>query len=168
MTTKKSQPIKRLNATEAIYAFTAWLTTRPKAVILSTKHNASVLPPLIEAFREAHELPRVRNNYGDSITPMVDPELDKYTNDPALSQNQCARCWNAQDVLDIVLGPLLSLPPAGQATVIAKVMLNLKDQHQRRLEQADQDLSTARKGISKEATFLADLDKIVKGDVVII
>ena len=163
----KAQKPKRLNATEALYAFTAWLTTRDKPVILGAHHNAAVLPPLVEAFRTKHDLPEVRNNYGDLIHSMG-AVLENATNDPALATNQCARMYNAQEALDVILPIVRGLTPAAQTTVMAKLFLHVKDQHADREKQAWREIGEAQDKRTKEQTFLATLDKIAKGEVVII
>ena len=57
-----------INAKEALYGFVAWLSTRPEAVTLSSKHSPSDVVDLIEQWAEVNNLHPVREDqYPDNI-----------------------------------------------------------------------------------------------------
>lgn len=58
-----------INAKEALYGFAAWLSTRPEAVTLSSKHIPSDVVDLIEVWADVNCLPPIREDkYPDNIT----------------------------------------------------------------------------------------------------
>jgi hypothetical protein len=62
-----------MNSTEAIYAFTAWLTTRPEPAIFGHLNDASEAVDLINKFVAANpDMPDVRSNYTDFFNMPTD------------------------------------------------------------------------------------------------
>ena len=62
-----------MNSTEALYAFTAWLTTRPKPAIFGHLSDASEAADLIDKFVTANpDMPKVRSNYADLFNMPTD------------------------------------------------------------------------------------------------
>lgn len=55
--------MKRLNSSEAVLGFLAWLTCRESEVTFSSKHNASIAVELFEKFQKANNLPEIRADY---------------------------------------------------------------------------------------------------------
>ena len=55
----------KLNASEAIFGFCGWLTTRDKRTIMSSKDNPGAICDLIEKFCKVNNLPEVRENFTD-------------------------------------------------------------------------------------------------------
>tara|TARA_Y100000310_G_scaffold161719_1_gene161612 strand:+ start:245 stop:466 length:222 start_codon:yes stop_codon:yes gene_type:complete len=66
---------ERITASEAVYGFAAWLTTRDKAVIFGAKHNAGVAVGLIKEWLDVNKLDDPR----DGIYPnnLVMPEREQ-------------------------------------------------------------------------------------------
>ena len=60
----------KLNAAEALFGFCGWLTSRKKAVTLSSTHNAGVAVELIEEFCKVNglDMESVRKNWTDYLT----------------------------------------------------------------------------------------------------
>lgn len=75
MTTKKELLTQKpnppeFNASEAVYAFVAWLTTRKQRTIMSATDSASLPAELVEKFCKHYNLPEVRPHYTNLITPV--------------------------------------------------------------------------------------------------
>ena len=47
---------RKLSASEAIYGFCAWLTTRDEKTFMSAKHNSAPIPERIREFCETNNL----------------------------------------------------------------------------------------------------------------
>jgi len=60
-----------LTATEALYAFTSWLSTRAQPVTMSKAHDFGVVARLVEDFVVANRLAPVRKDWGkrDYVAP---------------------------------------------------------------------------------------------------
>lgn len=54
-------------ATEALYGFGAWLTTRKEPVTFSEVHDSGKMVELIEEWRIANDLPQVGEQYPNNI-----------------------------------------------------------------------------------------------------
>ena len=48
---------KELSASEALYAFAAWLTSRKEAITFSSKHSAAPVAELVNTFIKTNNLP---------------------------------------------------------------------------------------------------------------
>lgn len=56
-----------LTASETLYSFAAWLTTRDEAVTLGATHDASVAADLVNEFCQRSGIPDPRENFGDLL-----------------------------------------------------------------------------------------------------
>jgi len=56
-----------LNASEALYGFMGWLTSRDKKVVLSAKHNAAEAAELVARFCDENQLPHLRAGWENNI-----------------------------------------------------------------------------------------------------
>jgi hypothetical protein len=71
--TRESEEPKRmteehkLNPTEAIFGFAAWLTCRQERTVMSASDNASGIARLIKEFCEANNLPKVSKQWPDHL-----------------------------------------------------------------------------------------------------
>jgi hypothetical protein len=62
-----------MNSTEAIYAFTAWLTTRSEPAIFGHLNDPSAAADLIDKFTSVNpNMPDVRSNYTDFFNMPTD------------------------------------------------------------------------------------------------
>jgi hypothetical protein len=62
-----------LNSTEAIYAFTAWLTTRSTPAVFGHLNDAAEAVELVTKFVAANpDMPDVRSNYPDFFNMPID------------------------------------------------------------------------------------------------
>lgn len=84
----REQP-KQISASEALYAFTGWLTTRDRAIMMSAHHNAGAVAEILAVFLQVQGIPAPGNNWDHKFTSMADVAT-AITNDPALNPNQCA------------------------------------------------------------------------------
>lgn len=58
-----------ITASEALYGFMGWLTTRPEPLILSGNHDAAPVPPLIDEYCRVNGLPPPREGiYPKNLT----------------------------------------------------------------------------------------------------
>ncbi len=60
--------LKEMTASEAIFGFSAWLTSRKEKIVLSSRHNASPIAELIREFCEVNKLNDPRGNWTDYLT----------------------------------------------------------------------------------------------------
>lgn len=58
---------RKLNASEAVYGFVAWLTTREKKTIMSRKHNCSEVADLVKEFCQANNFIAPRGGWEKSL-----------------------------------------------------------------------------------------------------
>lgn len=56
-----------LNASEAIFGFCGWLTTRSKAIVMSSKHDAAPIADMIKAFCEYNSLPEPVDGWDNKL-----------------------------------------------------------------------------------------------------
>jgi hypothetical protein len=54
---------KRLNASEALYGFVGWLTSRKRKTVMGANEDASEAVNLISEFIKVQKLPRARENW---------------------------------------------------------------------------------------------------------
>lgn len=54
----------KISASEALYGFMGWLTSRDEAVTFSGHHNAAVAADLVALFCEVNDLPEPRRDWG--------------------------------------------------------------------------------------------------------
>ena len=57
------------NASEALYAFIGWLTSRRQKVTMSATNSANEPAMLIAEFAARHGLPELRDGWEDAIAP---------------------------------------------------------------------------------------------------
>ena len=57
-----------MTASEAIYGFCAWLTTRDEQTVMSATDDSAPIPPFIKEFCEVNGLDEPRENYTDYLT----------------------------------------------------------------------------------------------------
>jgi len=62
------KPRKPLSASEALFGFGGWLTSRDKAVTLSRSHEAGIMARLIDVFCKTNELEEPRNHWEENLT----------------------------------------------------------------------------------------------------
>jgi hypothetical protein len=58
---------RKMTASEAIYGFCAWLTTRNEVTTMSAKHNAGSTCDLIATFCKENKLPEPRDNWTENL-----------------------------------------------------------------------------------------------------
>lgn len=74
---------KDWNASEALYAFAGWLTSRPVVTIMSARHDAAPIVELVEEFCKRHHLPQTRYGWEQAIQPEGPPQDGLGEIDPA-------------------------------------------------------------------------------------
>lgn len=63
----KSQRMGEPTASEAVYAFSAWLTTRDQSVVIGSTHDAAVVAELVSLFVDSQEWAQPRDDYIDRL-----------------------------------------------------------------------------------------------------
>ena len=58
----------KLSASEAVYGFAGWLTTRNKKIVASASDDASVWAEAVDAFCKANHLDDPRDNWQQNLT----------------------------------------------------------------------------------------------------
>ena len=70
---------ERITASEAVYAFAAWMTCRTRALMIGANYNAAPVADLVKIWCDANHLPDPRDNvYPKNI---IQPEFDQRTKD---------------------------------------------------------------------------------------
>ena len=67
VTDQLAERSKRLSASEALYTFCAWLSTREQAVVMGCDHEVGEVPYLIESFIDGNGLDQPRDGFEDLI-----------------------------------------------------------------------------------------------------
>jgi hypothetical protein len=65
-------PKDKLTASEALFGFCAWLTTRKEKTIMSASDNAAPIPPLIAKFCEVNGLKDPKHGWENNLTHPAD------------------------------------------------------------------------------------------------
>lgn len=63
----KGDRMDKLNASEALYGFGGWLTTRGEAITISAQHDASVMAELVNEFCKVNELSEPRDGWDKNL-----------------------------------------------------------------------------------------------------
>ena len=58
---------KTLNASEAVYGFAAWLTTREEKTTMSAANDSGVVAELVGQFCKVNSLPEVTENWPHNL-----------------------------------------------------------------------------------------------------
>ena len=58
----------KLTASEAIFGFAGWLTTRPKKTVMSSSDDAAPIVELIQQFCEVNNLDEARDGWENNLT----------------------------------------------------------------------------------------------------
>lgn len=58
-----------MRASEVLYGFCGWLTTREEPTIMSRRHDAAVVADRIKEFIDSQGLQMPRDNYVDDLAP---------------------------------------------------------------------------------------------------
>lgn len=64
---ERDELTNKLNPTEAIFGFCAWLTTRDEQTIMSAKDDSACVVELIEEFCKVNELPDVSEQWAHNL-----------------------------------------------------------------------------------------------------
>jgi hypothetical protein len=59
--------MNKLTASEALYGFCAWLTTRDEKTIMSASDDAAPIPVLIKQFCETNRLEEPKNGWHNNL-----------------------------------------------------------------------------------------------------
>jgi hypothetical protein len=54
---------QKLRASEAVYGFAAWLTTRKEKTVMSSKHDCAIVARLVNDWIKANKLTEPRKRY---------------------------------------------------------------------------------------------------------
>jgi len=57
----------KLNASEALFGFVGWLTTRSERTVMSSRDEASCIAELVKRFCEANQLPEPRTGWTTNL-----------------------------------------------------------------------------------------------------
>lgn len=75
-----------LSASEALYGFCGWLTTRPERTIMSSSDNATPVAALIEEFCKANNLEKPRERWASNLVhPYFTPSKPDFGFDFAIT-----------------------------------------------------------------------------------
>jgi hypothetical protein len=57
-----------MNASEAVYGFAGWLTSRKEKTVMSSTHDAAPVAELVKQFCEENKLPEVTESWPANLT----------------------------------------------------------------------------------------------------
>lgn len=60
--------MSKLSASEAIYGFAGWLTTREKVTQMGANYDCNIIADLVNAFCDTNNLVEPRDNWTDNLT----------------------------------------------------------------------------------------------------
>lgn len=63
----------KLTASEAVYGFAGWLTTRDKETIMSAHHDAAPIADLVKLFCDEYKLNPPRATYHKRLKRIIEP-----------------------------------------------------------------------------------------------
>lgn len=160
---KKRKPARRHNMADMLVGLTAWLTTRPRPIIFSAKHDAAPAAEIVGKFIAA-------NNLGPSKNPKVKipPDTDHITSEPQNTKSVAAEPLTPQQAVINMTAALFGMSKSDQDLAIGALVRNFKNKRldyanylQKMKEDVERDLATAKQDAS-------DLDRITRGDFVIL
>lgn len=61
-----------MNASEAVYGFAAWLTTRKEVTTMGANNDCALVAELVAEFIKVNELPKVRDGWEENLTHPAD------------------------------------------------------------------------------------------------
>jgi hypothetical protein len=64
----EEEPVKQMTASEALFGFCGWLTSREKKTIMSSTDDAGNIAELISEFCKVNNLDEPRDNWTDLLT----------------------------------------------------------------------------------------------------
>jgi hypothetical protein len=67
---------KTLNASEAVYGFAGWLTTREKRTVMSATDDAAIVADLCKEFCEVNNLPEISEDWPSNMIEMGGGDAD--------------------------------------------------------------------------------------------
>jgi len=68
-----------MNASEALYGFAGWLTSRDEVIVMSARDNAAPAAEAVAEFMKVNNLPDVRDGWEKKLTP---PPAKKVLGEP--------------------------------------------------------------------------------------
>lgn len=78
----------KLIASEALYGFTGWLTTREKPITISARHDAGIMSELVGEFCKENKLSEPRDGWAENL---IHPSGEcSYKNEPTVKTNAIA------------------------------------------------------------------------------
>lgn len=88
--------ISRLNPSEALFGFMAWMTSRKKTLCVGHWSDAAPVPPLLMQFIKANNLPVPRENWTEYLIPVKEEAVEAvdepYEDAPGISTKHTSRC----------------------------------------------------------------------------
>lgn len=94
-----------LTASEALYGFAGWLTSREEPVVFSCRHDAAIAAELVDEYCRANELAEPRPWWADRLRYPKQPEPrpglggkinapfhDEPDSEPDAAEPECVRC----------------------------------------------------------------------------
>lgn len=162
-----STPKRLLNATEALYGFCGWLTTRDKPVIMSARHTSDVPAEMIFAFVDAQGLPQVSKDWDKILRPMADIKPD-LTNDPALVVNTVIHPPSFDESYNKIMKLLSGFHTQRQNHLIARVLHGLREERSAEFQALTDKLERNTDRHTQLAEASVELEKVLKGDFTIL
>lgn len=156
----------RRNATEYLYAFTGFLTSREKPIIFSKHHNAAPIAELVAEFIKANRMPKPRPDWPAAKTP---PQITNHiTNERLASVNNVAEVITPEGAEKRIMRLLYELPKSHQDAVLAGVLSHMKRIRTERLEDTRKTLVDHEVMVRQAEEHLQNLINITRGDVTVI
>lgn len=166
---RKSKPIKgtdpkALNASEALFGFSGFLTSRSEPIILSRQHDASVLGQLADAYIKANGLPAIRDGWGKLLKH---PEgVEHLTNLPSRSATTAAPPLPPEAALKGIIELLDRVDHEKRNWVLAKLMQDQKGRNKYSQMCARRQIKSSMDHLNTLQERSRELDLILSGNIV--
>lgn len=156
-----------LTASEAVYGFAGWLTTRQKPVIFSESHNAAPVAQLVNAYVTEQQLDPPRDNWNKHLRPMtlVATEL---TNQPLECAGGKIKSLSFQEVLNDIMSKLRGFSPQRRNHLVGAILQDLKESLTEQVDSLHENINhqLAQKNELRDAQL--ELLKICGGEFTIV
>lgn len=163
----REQP-KQISASEALYAFTGWLTTRDRAIMMSAHHNVGAVAEIVAVFLKMQGIPAPGNNWSHTFLSMADVATS-ITNDPALSLNQGATPSPTFDqAYQQIVGYLTYFNAKRQNHLLARLLEELREGRAAELHVLTSNIEQQTERHTQLADASKELDQVLSGNFTIV
>ncbi len=162
---KKELFASQLTASEAIFGFIGWLTTRNMRIVCSKQDTVGAISRLASSFVKEQQLPELREDWNMRLQPMekVDEEI---TNDPAMAQNFCSPSFD--EAYKQVLSLFRGFHTQRQNHLLARLLEELKESRLTEFHVLSGKIEQQTERHHQLADAAKELDQVLSGNFTIV